>query len=279
MRRKVFTLVICFLFCVLLTGCSVASEKEIKRYASEKYGEAFLIRTDELSDEDRKCYFIDKEYGFEYYVSSYMYDIVLDGASFGATENKASDFEIAYYNYMVNAVKEELALIEKEYDVGISTSDGTYIYYFARIKYHSADTSNVAGVSKEVSDLFTSIDTRGYWKELDVEVYDSEDNYLGAYHYQQEKWMTHEEEVDLFYIDKITDLTSKAVYVGKEQHPFTDTEVDINDVVHVLGNPEIKIDSTVTYYTFTVGGKEYYLCDFMVLNDMGGYEYYTNYGE
>ncbi len=279
MCRKVFTLVVSFIFCVLLTGCSVASEKEIKKYANEKYGEATLIRTDELSDKNRKCYFKDEEYGFEYYVSSYMHDIVIDGSDFGATESKASDFEMAYYNYMVDVVKDDLAKIEKEYDVELSVSDGTYIYYFARIQYRSADTSNVAVVSKEVSDLYTSIDTRGYWKDLDVEAYDSEDNYLGAYHYQQEKWMTHEEEVDLFYIDKITNLTSKAVYVGKEQHPFTDTGVDINDVVYVLGNPEIKIDSTVTYYTFTVGGKEYYLCDFKVLNDMGGYEYYTNYEE
>ena len=277
MRRKFFTLIVCFLFCILLTGCSVASEKEIKKYANEKYGKATLIRTEELSDEERKCYFKDEEYGFEYYVSSYMHDIVIDGSDFGATENKASDFERAYYNYMVDVIKDDLALIEKEYDVEISVSDGTSIYYFARIQYHSADTSNVAEVSKKVSDLFTSIDTREYWEELDVEAYDSANNYLGAYHYQQERWMTPEDEVDLFYIEKITNLTSKAVYVGKELHPFTDTGIDITDVVHVLGNPEIKSDSTVTYYIFTVDGKEYYMCDFMVLNDIGGHEYYTNY--
>jgi tRNA (cytidine(34)-2'-O)-methyltransferase len=38
-----------------------------------------------------------------------------------------------------------------------------------------------------------------YWKDLDVEAYDMDGNYLGAYHYEQEKWMTPEDENDLFY--------------------------------------------------------------------------------
>ena len=278
MGKNKIILILFVLLSFVLGGCSVASEKEIVSFAKDKYGEATLIRTDS-SDEEVRCHFKDKEYGFEYYVTSYMNDIIIDGSNFGASENKGSNFDIQYYNYLNEAVKDDLALLEKKYNIKISVSDGTYIYYFARITYISTDTTNVALVSKEVSDLYTNLDTRHYWKNLVVEAYDANGTYLGAYYYEQSKWMNPDEEVDLLYIESIKDLNPNATYVRKEQHPFTDTGVNINDVVTVLGNPEVKIDSIINYYIFTVDGKEYYMCDFMIINDIGGCEWYTNYKE
>jgi len=278
MGKNKIILILSVFLSIILAGCSVASEKEIVRFAKDKYGEATLIKTDD-SDKEVKCYFKDKEYGFEYYVTSYMNDIIIDGSKFGATENKGSNFDIQYYNYLNDAVKDDLALLEKKYNIKITVSDGTYIYYFAKINYIYADTTNVALVSKEVSDLYTNLDTRHYWKNLDVEAYDANGTYLGAYHYEHSKWMNPEEEVDLLYIERINDLNPNATYVRKEQHPFNYTGVNINDVVSVLGNPEVKVDSIINCYIFTVDGKEYYMCDFMIVNDIGGYEWYTNYKE
>ena len=279
MGKKIYALFVYMVLAMCLSGCSVASEKEIIRYAKEKYGEATHIKTEKVSDDNTRCYLRDKEYGFEYYVSSYMNDIIIDGANFGASENKGSDFDVKYYNYMNDAIKEELSLIEEKYNVDIVISDGTYIYYFAKVNYQASDSSNVALVTKEISDLYTSLDTRHYWKDLDVEAYDNKGNYLGAYHYEQGRWMTPEDEEDLIFIDNIENLSDKALYIRKEQHYFTETGVNINDVVQVLGNPEVKTDSKVTYYIFTVDGKEYYMCNFMVMNEIGGYEWYTNYND
>ncbi len=279
MGKKLGIALICVLLLLSLAGCSVASEKEVVKYAEEKYGKATLVKTEEPSDEEIVCYFKDKEYGFEYYVTSYMNDIIIDGSTFGSAENKGSNFDIQYYNYINDTIEADLSAIENKYNVDISISDGTYIYYFARIYYKTSDTSNVEVVSKEVSDLYTALDTRHYWKDLVVEVYDANDEYLGAYHYEQEAWMTPEDETELFYIEHIENLTSKAVYLRKEQHSFTETGVDINNVVTVLGNPEVTVDSTVTYYIFSVDGEEYYMCDFMVMDDIGGYVWYTNYEE
>ncbi len=276
MGKNKIILIISVLLSLVLGGCSVASEKEIVSFAKDKYGEATLIRTDS-SDKEVKCYFKDKEYGFEYYVTSYINDIIIDGSNFGASENKGSNFDIQYYNYLNEAVKDDLALLEKKYNIKITVSDGTYKYYFAKINYIYADTTNVALVSKEVSDLYTNLDTRHYWKNLDVEAYDANETYLGAYHYEYSKWMNPEEENDLFYIEHIENLNSDAIYVRKEQRLFTEAGVDINDVVTVLGSPEVKVDSMINYYIFTVNGKEYYLCDFMIINEIGGYEWYTNY--
>lgn len=162
MKKKTRIFVIAIFLIVIFSGCSVASEKEIIKYSKEKYGEATLIRTEELSDTEVKCHFKDKEYGFEYYVTSYMNDIIIDGSNFGAAESKGSNFDIQYYKYINDAIDYELSLLEKKHNIIISVSDGTYIYYFARVSYTSSDTSNVSLITKEVSDLYTSIDTRHY---------------------------------------------------------------------------------------------------------------------
>ncbi len=277
MGRRLSVIFLCFMLPLFIVGCSVASEKQIVKFAKEKYGEATLIKTEESGDEKTVCYFKDKEYGFEYYVTSYMNEIIIDGSSFGSTENKGSNFDIQYYNYINEVVGSDVSMLEQKYNIEISVSDGTYIYYFARIYYKSSDTANVSTVTKEISDLYTAVDTRNYWKDLVVEAYDEDGNYLGAYHHSRGGWMTTEDEYDMKYIDEISNLSSDAKYLRKEQHLFTETGVNIQDVVQVLGNPEVKENSLVTYYIFTVDGQEYYMCDFMVHDDIGGFEWYTTY--
>ena len=277
MGKRIITIIIILLSFLSLVGCSVASEKDIVKYSNDRYGEATLLRTEKPDDENIICYFKDKEYGFEYYVTSYMNDILIDGSSFGSTENKGSNFDIQYYNYINDMVCSDILSLEQKYNIDISVSDGTYIYYFARIYYKSSNTANVSSVTKEISDLYTSVDTRNYWRDLVVEAYDESGNYLGSYHHSRNGWMTSEDEYDMKYIDEISNLSEDAIYLRKEQHLFTETGVNIQDVVQVLGNPEVKENSMVTYYIFTVDGQEYYMCDFMVHDDIGGFEWYTTY--
>ena len=277
MGKRIITLIVFSLLFLSLTGCSVASEKEIVKFANDEYGEATLLRTEERDDKNTICYFKDEEYGFEYYVSSYMNEIIIDGSSFGSTENKGSNFDIQYYNYINEVVDSDLSMLEQKYNIDISVSDGTYIYYFAKIKYKSSNISNVATLTKEISDLYTAVDTRNYWNDLVVEAYDESGNYLGSYHHSRNGWMTAEDEIDLKYIDEISKLSADAKYLRKEQHLFTETGVNIQDVVQVLGNPEVKQTSMVTYYIFTVDGQEYYMCNFLVHDDIGGFEWYTTY--
>lgn len=273
-KAIVFGLVIMFfLSCV---GCSVDSENNIIQYAEDRYGANQHIRTVTQSDEVT-CYFTDDEYGFEYYVCSYMQEILVDDANFGSTENKGSNFDIQYYNYLCDTLSSDLQTIETKYNVDIQISDGTYIYYFAQVYYKGADTSNVAAVTKEISDLYVALDSRHHFKDLVVEAYNLNTERLGAYHSEQSKWMTQEDEIEWEYIMRIQDLCPQAVYLRKEQHNFTDTGADINEVVTVLGTPEVTTTSMVTYYVFSVDGKEYFMADFMIYNDMGGFEYYTNY--
>lgn len=277
MGKKAIALIMLLFLSLSLAGCSVASEKEIVKYTNDRYGEATLLRTEKPDDENTICYFKDKEYCFEYYVTSYMNEILIDGSYFGSTENKGSNFDIQYYNYINEEVDYDLSILEQKYNIDISVSDGTYIYYFARVNYKSNNISNVASVTKEISDLYTAVDTRNYWKDLVVEAYDKDGNYLGSYHHGKSGWMTTEDEYDMKYIDEISNLASDAKYLRKEQHLFTETGVNIQDVVQVLGNPEVKENSLVTYYIFTIDGKEYYMCDFMVHDDIGGFEWYTTY--
>ena len=46
MEKKIYTLFVYMVLAMFLSGCSVASEKEIIRYAKDKYGEATHIKTE-----------------------------------------------------------------------------------------------------------------------------------------------------------------------------------------------------------------------------------------
>lgn len=263
--------VVLLLNCV---GCSVDSEKNIINYAEEKYGNNHHIKTVTQADEIM-CYFTDDEYGFEYYVSSYLNEIIVDGSSFGTTENKGSNFDIQYYNYLCNALLADFHDLETNYNVTIEISDGKYS--LAQVHYKTTDTSDVANITKEISDLYAALDTRHYFEDIIVEAYDFRGEYLGAYHYKQSEWMTPEDEIKLEFIMHIHDLCPQAVYLRTERHRVADTGVDINDVVGSYTYPDITETTTVNCYIFSVDGKEFFMADFLYRNENGLERYYTNY--
>ncbi len=121
MRRKAKKgIILCILSCIsiaLLCACSPASKDEVQRYVKNNFGKAEYIRTEEVDDREVIYYFQDKEYGFEYYVTSYVSDILIDGAKFGETENKGSNFGEAYYTYVLSQVKDDLTALEESYGV------------------------------------------------------------------------------------------------------------------------------------------------------------------
>lgn len=266
----------------LLCGCSPATQEEVQRHVEDKYGDAEHIRTEEVSEDEIIYYFCDKEYGFEYFVKSYVNDIVIDGSKFGETESKGSNFEEAYYEYVLKQVKEELTALEEEYEVtildGFDPEIGLdYKYRFAEVCGVEDDVT-ASQVAKKVNDLFAEYDTRKYWHNMEVAVLNAQKEKLGIYSCKYERWMTPEEERDVEYWERIQMLNSEAQYVRKEQKKFQDTGVALTDVVNTLGSELLTEESMVTYYYFTVDGKEYFLADFMVSTGVS-HEWYTDYKE
>ena len=259
--KKIIRCILLGLIAVCLCACSLASKKEVQRYAENKYGEAKYVRTEEIDDKNIRYYFRDEEYGFEYCVSSSVNDILIDGAKFGETESKSSNFDKTYYEYVLSQVREELTALEQKY--GVRILDGLheevqfgYQYQLAEVYCESADDTVAPQVTEEINKLFAAYDTRGYWEYMKVTAYDTAANRLGTYSYKYNRWLTLEDERDVLYYEEIQKLNSEAKFVRKEQKVFKETNISLRDVMDVLGEEPITEDSIVTFYYFTVNGRE-----------------------
>lgn len=272
--RKV--ILICFA-ATLLCACSPASKEESTSYVKNEFGNAEYSRTEEIDDKTIRYYFVDEEYGFEYWVTSEVNDILIDGAKFGETESKSSNFEHVYYNYILTQVQKELLALEKEYRVQIATGFDEP-YRLAEVYCEAGEESIAPEVTEVVKELFAAYDTRDYWFERCIEAYDAGENRLGSYSFKYDRFLTPEEEEDVLFYERIEMLSDEAEFVRKEQKVFKDTNISLQEVAIVLGSEPTTEDSIVTFYYFTVEGEEYFMAD-VLMNAEGSVAWYTNYEE
>jgi len=262
---------------ICLCACSPASKKEVARYAENKFGKAEYVRTEEIDDKTIRYYFQDDQYDFEYYVTSEVNDILIDGAKFGESESKGSNFEKVYYEHALEQVQEELAALEADYGVRILT-DFDEVYRLAEVYFETGEEALAPEVTKAVKEVFAAYDTRNYWAERHIYAYDAGEIRLGTYSFKYDCFLTPEDEEDVLFYERIEMLNDEAEFVRKEQKVFKDTNISLQDVVDVLGSEPVTEDSMVTYYYFTVNGEIYYMVDVLVDSE-GGIAWYTNYQE
>lgn len=262
---------------ICLCACSPASKEEVERYVKNEFGKAEYVRTEEIDDKTIRYYFQDDQYDFEYYVTSEVNDILIDGAKFGESESKGSNFEKVYYGYILEQVQEELAALEADYGVRILT-DFDEVYRLAEVYFEAGEEALAPEVTKAVKEVFAAYDTRNYWAERHIYAYDAGEIRLGTYSFKYDRFLTPEDEEDVLFYERIEMLNDEAEFVRKEQKVFKDTNISLQDVVDVLGSEPVTEDSMVTYYYFTVNGEIYYMVDVLVDSE-GGITWYTNYQE
>ena len=93
-KSKIISLLLTGAFCLSFAGCSVKSPNKLLRYARRTYGECELVDSEQTDDYTR-IIVRDELQGFEYQVTSGMYDMNLDGSSFGSLEDTRSNFDLA----------------------------------------------------------------------------------------------------------------------------------------------------------------------------------------
>lgn len=262
---------------ICLCACSPASKEEVERYVKKEFGKAEYVRTEEIDDKTIRYYFQDDQYDFEYYVTSEVNDILIDGAKFGESESKGSNFEKVYYEHALEQVQEELAALEADYGVRILT-DFDEVYRLAEVYFEAGEEALAPEVTKAVKEVFAAYDTRNYWAERHIYAYDAGEIRLGTYSFKYDRFLTPEDEEDVLFYERIEMLNDEAEFVRKEQKVFKDTNISLQDVVDVLGSEPVTEDSVVTYYYFTVEGEIYYMVDVLVDSE-GGIAWYTNYQE
>lgn len=277
--KKICTCVLLSLVAFCLCACSTASKEEVSRYAKKQFGKAKYVRTEEIDEKEVRYYFTDREYGFEYCVTSAVSDILIDGAKFGETESKSSNFDEVYYEYVLSRVREDMNTLEKKWDVrildGLNEEEQIGVQ-LAEVYCDSQDDTVARQVTEEVNELFASYDTRDYWEDMQIPAYDAGGNKLGTYSCKYDRWLTPEDERDVFYYEEIQKLNDDAKLVRKEQKVLKKTNISLSDVPDILGEEPVTENTIVTFYYFTVDGREYYMADILV-NVEGALVWYNNY--
>lgn len=265
--KKCNVIVAAICICLLggLVGCGeVASEADLKRYAKIQYGEAEFLSS-EKGEDSLTCYFRDEELGFEYYVTSYLSDINIDGTHFGVTEGKQSDYEEKYFTCIAELVMEDkktkgfsARLVRKNVELGIFGMLGIIS------PTDSTDTYNEVCCLGEL--------LREYDKEkrfeglLYVVTEDGEEN--GSYDVAERIYLSPMETEADFYME------SMKQYVGKKPKFLYHEKLLLEEVpgiattkrMDVLGAPEYETEGVDVYY-FELDDATYFITNYYVYED------------
>lgn len=181
---------------LFLCGCTaeIATKSQLLRFAKNNYGEAECLN---YYVDDGRSYVIlkDAEYGFEYPVWSYVADISFDGSKFGEHESKGSDFLERYIAYIETDVGDDFAALEDRHDCYYKWNkhyspkeyDGSTV-----ISVYISDEENAEIIAKDFNDLIRQVDSRQFFSNGKIYVYNGEDS-IGGYSLLTDKYKTGEE--------------------------------------------------------------------------------------
>ena len=277
-KAAILLLLLCTaVFCAC--SAEVASEKEIIKFAKDTYGKADFLYSEQVSEDALRCYFTDKEYGFTYHVSSNVLAITIDGAVFGYKEDKGSDFNDVFYEYIRTQSSASIAALSQQYSCEILLDDIIYdnVIY---VDITSPNTDNACIAAEKTREILSSYDTRGYWENISCRVYDANGNKQYTYDTLHEQPLTPEDEDIEFFTQAAQMKHSEAQYLRKDTRLFSQTGITEDKLVNILGTEPPTSDSIITYYYFTAEGKEFFLADVQVYYpDYSSMSWHTNYLE
>lgn len=264
---------------VVLSGCGkVRSVNSLYSQAKREHGACTIVSKSE-TDEKTLVVLHDKLQDFDYEVSSYMNDIVIDGASFGSLPSDSDTFDDALRKKVLENTKAELD--------EICEKDNVYYEFGERFIVFAPDAKTAEKVSLECAKVIQEHNLQSRLDGLTVYAGGNEnekywDNeHFGSVVLPDIKWLTPEDELVMYYTEMARMQTDEnAVFIRTERGTFADTGAKLDRVVYVLGTnyPQSMSDEVTFYYFKSSSGKEYYLCDFNYYDE----EYYqmawyTNY--
>ena len=266
-----------FIFAALVfSSCgSVRSAKSLYNEAKQTFGKCTIVSQN--STKERTAVVLhDELQDFDYEMFSSMYDISIDGSSFGSVPSDSNTFRFSLIEKLINNNSDRLEEICINNNAEYSVDE--------LIRITAPDKEAAMQASLGFAEIFQRENLKSRLDGLMISA-DSEkdDIHYGSVVLPEITWTPPEEELVTYFIDIAHKQTDKeAVFLRYEKRKFKDTEADIFRVVSVLGTdyPESPDDEVTIYYFKSSSGNEYYICDFNYYDDNGGYmNYYSNYSE
>ncbi len=286
--KKNTVLLLIIILSAFLSGCGhVGSAKEVHSYAKETYGNSIMLDSESHGKISPEAYTTitcqDKQYGFTYFVTSYMADVGLDGATFYHKPAIRTDFETAYNVAIYESIKDKIPAIEAGYNVIYEPYMDYYnswdnVSFFGYVKAY--DSSSAGNAAVEIGKLYKEADSRCYFttnrksynipqiRGLKMDARDKNDT-LGNLSIADFKW----ESIEEYYIKKALERArtydETAKYIGQHDGVFSDSGASLDDVTGGRDHPT-SMDSPVIFYEFvTDSGKEFWVTDFIVKPEYG----------
>ena len=183
-------------FCILvifcLSGCGhTVSKSGLLSYAEEAYGKSELISEEHSgsgSDEIRTLHLQDLDTGLEYSVTSKMIPIGLDGAVFGYTEQKSSDFDDKYENYVYDLAEEDLSDLNTGHPAQVLLDDFTNKIIFD--SWTSDEDSKYT--CQKISEIIAYHDIKKYLAVNFLVYCESEEICVGYYDYSNNEFESYD---------------------------------------------------------------------------------------
>lgn len=272
---------------LLMSGCVSSKEKvklknetDIVDYATSKYGKAEYV-SHNVTDDFIKYTLRDSEYKFDYECISKVKQVCMDATCTDMyTETTSCNFDESYKKYIIDSLK-----LQNEYP-GFTQNYGCKSLCLFALNYENAE-ENEKNI-EDISIRFKQLDKRNYFANQNIAIYDNDNNYLGIYRMDSNKYINRYEEA----INTITsafayevnsdngDLTGIS-YVRYERKKYQDIE-DFELIW--LNDDTISSQDLVTVYYFKYNNEEYFMLDEKVfINDKTVFgrtiadKYYTNY--
>ncbi len=144
---RVFSFIIS-MFCILftLTGCGkVKNENQIKKYIKNKYNIEVEILSVEGDEESKKYELKEKDRNVNFNCTSSMNAIMIDGSSFGKTEQTTDN----YYTSLTKSIENDLSSISEKYNVTLE-EDYDGLIWLIKIDGEEIDFDKTLNVANEV---------------------------------------------------------------------------------------------------------------------------------
>ncbi len=141
-----FSIILMFCMLFTLTGCGkVKNENQIKKYIKNKYNIEVEILSVEESEESKKYELKEKDRDVTFNCTSSMNAIMIDGSSFGKTEQTTDN----YYASLTKSIKKDLLAISEKYNVSLE-EDYDGLIWLIKIDGEEIDFDKTLNVANEV---------------------------------------------------------------------------------------------------------------------------------
>ncbi len=268
--KKKLTYIVMFLL-VFLTGCGhVKSAKKLISKAEKEHGACEVISKTETK-EKTEVVLKDELQGFTYTVKSSMYDMNIDGASFGSLPDTRDNFQTALIDYALDSSEEDVTTLLNKYNATFKR-DGMYLVV--------SNDDDGPKVCEEFAKILQNYNLK---KRMDgVSIYVSnEKEHLGSCKLPNLSFRNPEQEKIDDYTKRAQNLMSSVSkdnsslsFVKKETVPFSELKIPLSrGYGHYSENIE-KEDDMVTLYYFKTNQQTFFIADFTD-NDTGAN--YTNF--